>query len=647
MIKRLLIVALVAVSSVASYAQGSRVVMAVPKASMSLQQATPAKSISKVQGKKAETNEDRVLMGGYTSDKYGEGSLGFNQNATYSIAQSYPQELLYAYDGGKIAGLRFALANNKCKATKAFIAVKRNDAVETVLEKAIEYQQEGWCDVEFDDTYTIDAANIDAIYMGYEINEIKGAYPMSFVKEGIICPTMAYGNLGQGIQWYSVNVADYGNLSVQAYVDGLVKMPYGANIFDFDDIIVGKDDEAEATITIACIGENAISSIEYVVSNDEQEYEPVTYTFSTPLNFSDVGKFVAKIPAQGTEGTKNILVTVTKINGVELENPVSCKGKLNVIGRFVKRNVVVEEFTGTGCPWCTRGWVGMELLREEFGEKFIGAAIHKYNASDPMYPSSYANVSFAGAPSARINRGAAMDPYYGSGDKLGGIVDDFNAELAKPALVDVNITGEYNDDCTEVTATATIEAVADGGPYSIEFVLIADDLSGTTAAWRQGNNYASNTASYFGVVGTPLADFCSGGQYGQSYVFLTFNDVAIASSYTGTTNTAAALGTMTNGDIKESTFTLKMPTKAILKNALKLDKVAVAAYVVNPNGTIENAAKVYLQPTEEQLGIEDFKAVDADVVKFYTVDGREIAQPQRGVNIIKLSNGKTAKVVVK
>ena len=32
MIKRLLIVALVAVSSVASYAQGSRVVMAVPKA---------------------------------------------------------------------------------------------------------------------------------------------------------------------------------------------------------------------------------------------------------------------------------------------------------------------------------------------------------------------------------------------------------------------------------------------------------------------------------------------------------------------------------------------------------------------------------------------------------------------------------------
>ena len=87
MIKRLLIVALVAVSSVASYAQGSRVVMAVPKASMSLQQATPAKSISKVQGKKAETNEDRVLMGGYTSDKYGESSLGFNQNATYSIAQ--------------------------------------------------------------------------------------------------------------------------------------------------------------------------------------------------------------------------------------------------------------------------------------------------------------------------------------------------------------------------------------------------------------------------------------------------------------------------------------------------------------------------------------------------------------------------------
>lgn len=92
MIKRLLIVALVAVSSVASYAQGSRVVMTAPKASISLQQATPAKSISKVQGKKAETNEDRVLMGGYTSDNYGSTGLGFNQTMTYTIAQAFPQE---------------------------------------------------------------------------------------------------------------------------------------------------------------------------------------------------------------------------------------------------------------------------------------------------------------------------------------------------------------------------------------------------------------------------------------------------------------------------------------------------------------------------------------------------------------------------
>ena len=134
---------------------------------------------------------------------------------------------------------------------------------------------------------------------------------------------------------------------------------------------------------------------------------------------------------------------------------------------------------------------------------------------------------------------------------------------------------------------------------------------------------------------------------GQSYVFLTFNDVAVASSYTGTVNQAAALGTMTKDEVKESTFTLKMPTKAILRNAMQLDKVFVAAYVVNPNGTIENAAKFQLQPTEEQLGIESFTSADAEAVKYYTIDGREIAQPQSGVNIVKMSNGKTAKVVVK
>ena len=57
---------------------------------------------------------------------------------------------------------------------------------------------------------------------------------------------------------------------------------------------------------------------------------------------------------------------------------------LSTLEHFIPRNVVVEEFTGTGCGWCPRGLVGMEKLRQTFGDRFIGIGIHQYNSTDAM-----------------------------------------------------------------------------------------------------------------------------------------------------------------------------------------------------------------------------------------------------------------------
>ena len=92
---------------------------------------------------------------------------------------------------------------------------------------------------------------------------------------------------------------------------------------------------------------------------------------------------------------------------------------------------------------------------------------------------------------------------------------------------------------------------------------------------------------------------------------------------------------------------MKMPTKAALKKAIILDKVAVLAFIINPDGTIENGAKFYLQPSEE-LGIADNATIkEATAVGYYSVDGRQLAQPQRGLNIVKMSDGSTVKIMVK
>ena len=43
-------------------------------------------------------------------------------------------------------------------------------------------------------------------------------------------------------------------------------------------------------------------------------------------------------------------------------------------GTGYERKVVVEELTGTACGWCPRGLVGMKMLRDLYGDRFIGVA---------------------------------------------------------------------------------------------------------------------------------------------------------------------------------------------------------------------------------------------------------------------------------
>lgn len=50
---------------------------------------------------------------------------------------------------------------------------------------------------------------------------------------------------------------------------------------------------------------------------------------------------------------------------------------------------------------------------------------------------------------------------------------------------------------------------------------------------------------------------------------------------------------------------------------------------------------------ENSTGIADITENDKKISAYYTLDGKEIKEPQKGINIVKYANGKTTKVVVK
>ena len=284
---------------------------------------------------------------------------------------------------------------------------------------------------------------------------------------------------------------------------------------------------------------------------------------------------------------------------------------------------------------------------KETKENFIGIAFHQFNSSDPMYVANYYStysLGISGAPGCAMDRRLlGIDPYYGSDED---IADDFDYCNSLLPDVDVTVSGKFNEDYTAVDIIANVEYLTDGDKYTVAYVLTADSLSGTTTAWRQSNYYS--TAS---PTGDPLIDqFCRGGKYGTSYVYLTFNDVMIGSSYSNSgVNLAPALtGEVKAGATATGTYTINMPTKATLKEAINNEEVYAVVLVVASDGTIANAARARVLTDGELAGIEKPIADgDAKEVVRYNVNGQIISAPQKGLNIIRLSNGKTMKVMVK
>ena len=157
---------------------------------------------------------------------------------------------------------------------------------------------------------------------------------------------------------------------------------------------------------------------------------------------------------------------------------------------------LIEEYTGTWCGWCVRGIVGMELLRENFGEDFIGVAYHNGDAMEVT--TSYPN-SIGGFPSAFIERTYDVDPLYGFGGASGAIVSDMQQIAAMEVIAGIDVTAQWTSaDKTEIDVNVTTYFTVDNdnANYAIEVMLVADDLYGSGSGWTQANYYRQYASEY-------------------------------------------------------------------------------------------------------------------------------------------------------
>lgn len=489
--------------------------------------------------------------------------------------------------------------------------------------------EQGWNNILFDTSIPLEGKSF---YIGYTYHQSYKDGAVSVV--GAPRPNTSYLKRGALASWE--DISEEGVLSLELLVGGDNMPPYDLKVVSASGT---RNAEDVVTIVTSIINNGSKEATEYDLVFSAEGYYYMQ-TVSTPVASgarTQVSTILYDVPEE-VGFSIPLTVTATRIADGEDCTP---EDNSATVSMRLPRNVVVEEFTGTGCGWCPRGLVGMDKLHERYGERFVGIGIHQYNSSDPMYPSRYKNLGFDGAPQCKIDRSYFADPYYGKGSD---ICLDFEAEMEQPAFITVSVSAAFNDDRTAVDFTANVKCQAALNGASIGFVLTADSLTGTERAWKQSNYYYQYQPSQ---LPDDLKQFGNGGVNGGSSFFWTYNDVAIGTYYEGG-KYEMQLGSIGSHETKTVSATVDMPTKAALLAAIRYDLVTANVFVVDANGVIVNAAKARV--AVDLTGVKEVGVKpDGDLreVARYTLDGRMVTTPQKGINIVRLSDGSTIKINVR
>lgn len=585
---------------------------------------------------------------GYATSSDGLAGLGVRSADTYHCAIFVPGD--HSVAGGKtIDGMRFALMAPNASDVSVWIATELPDDLSdptVVRQQDVDYKgpSEDAISVMLDEPYAIPD---DGCYVGYSftidpMTYQNDAYPI--LTNGTDTPNALFIRTETAqTTWIDLYGQGFGVLYLQLLLSGEFEQ-FAVTPSGIGTVYSAPDAANTLQVTLTNYGTAPVESIDYTVVTDGEEGPLQHLALDEPLSNYEQTTVSISVNGMPTATTVYQMISVTGVNGHDnmAEEP-DCEYLLVTLSEILERNVAVEEYTGTGCGWCPRGIVGMEKMRQTFGARFVGIGIHQYNTGDPMYlgTNNYAQVGFTGAPSCKLDRHATLDPYYGSADD---ICDDFRAEMAVPALAKVALSAVWNSDKTKVDAEATVTALYEDANYSVELVLIADDVKGTGTSWRQQNYYSSQYSS--SQLPDDLAPYGKGGSLGTSTITPSFNDVAIASSYASGKNQAEAVSGLSAGQSQTVSYTLSMPTKTTLKSAIKTDKVFAVALIVGPDGTIANSVKV---PVTDAIhdGVSSTTVAATAARESYTLDGRRLEASQRGLNIVRTADGRTMKMVVR
>lgn len=464
---------------------------------------------------------------------------GTKKKETYDVAIKITDQSLI---GARIKGFKVPIATNEgISDVSGWISteLKLNDAhknspdvatVAATINPTCAYDMPE-IEVVFNEPYTITE---NGAYVGYSftvdnIIDDNSRYPV----------IITYGEAENGfylhssrtyLSWINM-VPDLGGISMMSVdLEGEFH-ENAAGVSDMRTVYTTPDTECTATVTIANHGELPVKSVDYTYSTGETS-AAAHFEFEEELaaQLGATADIALPVKAPSQTGKYDIDITITKVNGQPNDDSYrTTTGKMNVYAFLPVTRPLMEEYTGTWCMYCPRGFVALERMKQLYPERFIALAYHR-DSGDPMqcllefpqYPTDF--------PYSYLSRGSkGIDPYFGTYNTDLGIRYDWEKLASEFAIADVDVDVTWEDEEHLILkATSNVRFVEDhaNAGYRVSYVLVGDDLTGEEwandeqLAWYQINGYSGNTS----MTGDEWKVFTEGGPvvYG-----LTFNDVVL------------------------------------------------------------------------------------------------------------------------
>lgn len=495
--------------------------------------------------------------------------------------------------------------------------------VPDIISVAATPDADGWLSVKFEKPYELTSKGV---YAGYsftidEYDDDKGqpiAYSQTRHEGGFF-----FHGTKSAVKWVDYEDRLKGVLPIYLTLDGdFDQCSLGLEGWATDYPLAQRGSSFSLPVNVWNLSENAVTSVDYTYSADG-------YAGSGHLDLIDpveadlANSSKLRLPFEPMDatGVRSLTLRIEKVNGVENPSayaecvlPLECRELVPV------RRAVIEEATGTWCSACPRGIKAFEALGSIYGDSFIGIAYHGGN--DPMAGNWSFPFDVPHFPSATLNRGDVIDPYFGTDNTqtqhfaIRRLVEEC---VSAPALAAIDAKAHWIEETgmkIDVEASIAFVDNQNGSDFKMDFILMGNGLSGKGEFWSQSNSYAERSAEELGPVLAPL------GELGHKIEGMMYNEVVLLAeegegmlSGNITANTPVAVKHSFDGNEAVSAFALTAG-ESLIQDRSKLEAVVL---LLGKDGRVVNAAKAHVEDSSGVAAViadGDARVISSEVYDF-------------------------------